>query len=400
MYVKAKVYISVSSWGSQSCSTGSQQIITTTTNGSVRKEEGSYTKYNSSWSSSYEACDGSTITHRSSYGDGCSCSLDTSDPTGYCVKSGSGYCGSQVSSAICNSSKGYTQKCYYIKCVTNATHTSSGCNSGFDSWSDSGCGSQTTHCYYTTSSFKDSNSKSNWNTSLSNAGGYAKEVYIYSYPQRVYIEYNGNGADSICGDGNASSWASGYNTYNSNTSIKYTDGNPVCNTSLKSGSMVSASNSNSTTYISKTSGGSLKENEYYKVGYDFKGWSTSPNGSAMFKDKQYISASQVNGRGGDTITLYAVWEKHTYNVTYSYLCGSISNIVYQYGDTTALQDLDVSSCKKSDSNTEFIGWYEDISYTKKVDSISSDDYKDKVLYAKLKETRYFNYQTGSWEYTK
>ena len=399
MYVKAKVYIPVSSWGSQSCSTGTQQIITTTTNGLVRKEEGSYTRYNSSWSSSYTACDGSVEDRKSSYTAGCSCWLGDT-PTGYCVKSGSGMC-SGLEGADCGTNRLYTQKCYWIKCRQNQTHTSSGCNSGYDSWDNHGCGSQTTHCYYTTSSFKDANNKSNWKTSLSNAGGYAKTFYVYSYPLRVYIDYDGNGATSICGSGDVSSWdTSGTNTYNSNANILYKDGNPVCTTEFKTGSMISASNSNSSTYISKKDGGTLKENEYYRIGYDFKGWSLTPDGSVQFSDKQKITASQLNANGGETKTLYAVWEKHTYNVSYSYLCGNITNITYQYGDTTALQDLNVSGCKHDNSNTEFIGWYEDTSYTNKISSIPSTYYKDITLYAKLKETRYFNYETGSWEYTK
>ena len=411
MYVKAKVYIPVSSWGSQSCSTGTQQIITTTTNGSVRKEEGSYTRYNTSWSSSYTACDGSVEDRKSSYTAGCSCWLGDT-PTGTCVKSGSGMCGGLDNASY--GTYGYNQKCYWIKCRKNETHTSSGCNSGYDSWDNHGCGSQTTHCYYTTSSFKDANNKSNWKTSLSNAGGYAKTFYVYSYPLRVYIDYDGNGVTSICGSGDVSSWdTSGTNTYNSNANILYKDGNPVCTTEFKTGSMSLASNSNETTYIELGSTGNLKENEYYRVGYDFVGWNTKEDGTGnSFKDKEEINASTFNSggklygyRAGETITLYAQWKKHDYKITYSYYCGTITkkdnnDIVYTYNyqEKTILPDLDVSSCDNGE-NTKFLGWYEDTDYNTKAEEIPSSYYKDLTLYAKLKQARYFNYKDNKWEYT-
>ncbi len=388
MYVKAAVYLPVSSWRDEGCSTSSKQVITL---GSfVRKEEGSYTKYNTSYSIPYTACNSyNDVTHQTDCG-ACGCELDYSDPTGGCIKQGGkNWCNSKnVDYASCGT-LGYTNPCYYIHYPSQVTKYNSGCNSGYSGDSNEGCGSERHYCYKTSSSFLDVNNKSNWRTSVSAAGGYAKKVYVYSYPQRVYINYEGNGATSICGNGDYASWTSGTNTYNSNTSIKYYLGNPVCSTSFTNKSMSSASNTNSTTYISAASGGTLKENEYYRIGYDFKGWSTTAGGSVKFKDKQSVTASQLSARGGDTITLYAVWEKHNYQVTYSYLCGSISDVTYQYGTGVTLKDLNTASCE-SGSNTKFLGWFEDIGYTKKLGSIPTNYYRDITLYAKERQVRYNN----------
>ena len=340
MYVKAAVYLPVNSWRDDGCSTSSKQVITL--GSTVRKEEGSYTKYNTKWETSYTGCSGYySNTKYDSFNAGCgTCQLNTNWPTGTCIKSGSGYC-SGFDNAPCGSI-GYTQKCYWITCQENVTKYNSGCNSGYSGDSDSGCGSERHYCYKVSSDFKSVNDKSNWRTSLSAAGGYGQKVYVYSYPLRVYINYDGSGATSICGNGDTALWTSGSNTYNSNTSIKYELGNPVCSTSFTNKSMSTASNSNSTTYILAASGGTLKENEYYRIGYDFKGWATIANGTVKFKDKQSVTASQLSARGGDTITLYAVWEKHNYQVTYSYLCGSIDNVTYQYGIGVTLKDLNTS----------------------------------------------------------
>ena len=339
MYVKAAVYLPVNSWRDDGCETYTKQVITL--GSTVRKEEGSYTKYNTSWSNSYSACNSyDDVTHKTSCGE-CGCNLDYSDPTGWCVSSGnSGFCSG---GAKCGTDKNFTQKCYYIKYPSKVTKYESGCNSGYSGNSDSGCGSERHYCYKVSSDFKSVNDKSNWRTSLSAAGGYGQKVYVYSYPLRVYINYDGNGATSICGNGDTALWTAGSNSYNSNTSIKYELGNPVCSTSFTNKSMSTASNSNSTTYISVATGGTLKENEYYRIGYDFKGWATTANGTVKFKDKQSVTASNLSARGGDTITLYAVWEKHNYQVTYSYLCGSIDNVTYQYGTGVTLKDLNTSS---------------------------------------------------------
>lgn len=404
MYVRAKVYIPVKDWGRQSCADERTQTIinvATIGNNTVRKEEGSYTKYNTRWSRSYSYCGGPGEDYKTSYSAGCKCWLG-STPTGYCVISGVGVCGEDVDSNYCGVA-GYTQPCTYIVCQQTQSETESGCNNDFASNSDQGCGKRRTYCYYTTSSFLDysttqnntTNAK-NWRASLSAAGGYAKEVYVYSYPTRVYIDYNGNGNDKICGNGETASWSSGSNSDNANSGIKYVDGNPVCSTSFTTNTMKSS-------YIDYANGGNLKANQYYKIGSDFKGWSLTPNGPVLFnKDGQKVTSQQLKARPGERITLYAQWQKHNYKVTYSYLCGNIQNVTYKYGEGVDLDDLNTTSCKTNNpnSNASFLGWYEDIGYTKRLEKIPTSYYKDITLYAKIRETRFFNYKTGNWEYTK
>lgn len=404
MYVRAKVYIPVKDWGRQSCADERTQTIinvATIGNNTVRKEEGSYTKYNTSWSRENSYCGGPGEDRKLSYSAGCKCWLGNT-PTGWCVKSGAGMCGPDVPADTCGK-RDYTQKCCYIVCQQTQKSWEHGCNSDFSSNSDQGCGSRRTYCYYTTSSFLDyettqsntTNAK-NWKASLSAAGGYAKEVYVYSYPTRVYIDYNGNGNDKICGNGETASWSSGNNSYNANTKIEYVVGNPVCSTGFTTNTMKSS-------YIDYANGGNLKPNQYYKIGYDFKGWSLSPNGPILFnKDGQKVTSKQLNTRPGERITLYAQWGIHDYKVTYSYLCGSIQNVTYNYGVGKTLGNLNTASCKTNNpnSNATFLGWFEDIGYTKKLDKIPTSYYKDITLYAKIRETRFFNYKTGSWEYTK
>ena len=259
MYVKAKIYMKAISWSNESCTESTQKPITI--GNTVRKNNRNYTKYNDSWTENYSYCSEKTGVRQSSFDAGCNCALDKSDPTAYCSKSGgSGYCAGQ--SQLCGGF--YTQQCYWIKCGKNVTGSNKHCSGGFTKGENHGCGSKDWHCYQTTSTFESEYDKNNWHKSLSEAGGYAKEVYIYSYPTRVYIDYNGNGNDKICGNGETASWSSGNNSYNANSGIEYKDGNPVCSTGFTTNTMKS-------NYIDYANGGNLKPNQYYKIGYDFKG---------------------------------------------------------------------------------------------------------------------------------
>ena len=69
-----------------------------------------------------------------------------------------------------------------------------------------------------------------------------------------------------------------------------------------------------------------------------------------------------------------------------------------------MENLNTDSCKTNGANTTFLGWYENLdsngNYTSKITKIPASYYKDVTLYARLRETRYFNYQNGNWEYTK
>ena len=58
----------------------------------------------------------------------------------------------------------------------------------------------------------------------------------------------------------------------------------------------------------------LNENKYTKEGYSFEGWSTKKNGEAEFQDKAELK--NLSSKNGDNITLYAVWEIKSYQITF------------------------------------------------------------------------------------
>lgn len=58
----------------------------------------------------------------------------------------------------------------------------------------------------------------------------------------------------------------------------------------------------------------LNENKYTKEGYSFQGWTTKNNGVAEFQDKAEFK--NLSSKNGDNITLYAVWEIKSYQITF------------------------------------------------------------------------------------
>ena len=411
MYVKTTVYLPATSWVEEGCSTETKSTITTGLY--VRYERRHYDEtVGRDADIPHEGTCGIVVSRQSlkSSANGCQSGFP-GDESGWCSSNSSGACTGTVTttnSGNCSKNAVAKHQCYYyIEYTKTASWTEKGsCHSGDYSEGNNGngCSSRTKYCYNYSTTFKET--KSDWKASLADAGGYAKTMTVYSYPLRVYFNYVGNGTSQICGNGDTASWSFGSNSYNSNKNILYSLGNPVCSTGFTTKSMSSASNSNSTTYVSYSNGGYLKENEYYKVGYDFAGWNTKADGSGQsFSDKEQITAATFKQggklygtRGGDTITLYAQWKIHDYKVTYSYLCGFIEGVTYNYGTGITLKDLDTSSCE-SGSNTKFLGWFENIGYTSRLEKIPASYYKDITLYARERQVRYFDYSQGKWVYT-
>ena len=409
MYVKTTVYLPVKSWVEEGCSTTSKSTITT---GSyVRYERKHYDETVGRDADQYHAGECDVVYTSNATSTAGSCKHARGDSNNWCTL-GSNDDGTTCSPAVYSIGtcpRTHTKRCYNWKLWKNSPDytTPGSCHKNGD-YSEgnngNGCSSRTKYCYNYSTIFKET--KSDWKASLADAGGYAKTMTVYSYPLRVYFNYVGNGTSQICGNGDTASWSSGSNSYNSNKNILYSLGNPVCSTGFTTKSMSSASNSNSTTYVSYSNGGYLKENEYYKVGYDFAGWNTKADGTGQsFSDKEQITAATFKQggklygtRGGDTITLYAQWKIHDYKVTYSYLCGSIDDVTYNYGIGITLKDLDTSSCE-SGSNTKFLGWFENIGYTSRLEKIPASYYKDITLYARERQVRNFDYSQGKWIYT-
>lgn len=92
----------------------------------------------------------------------------------------------------------------------------------------------------------------------------------------------------------------------------------------------------------------LELNKYYKAGYHFEGWSTSPNGPVVYEDGQEIVDI---ADPGTTLRIYAVWRPYKYEVTYTSGDGSGADIIekwtydedtYLFNNTPNLPDTKVS----------------------------------------------------------
>lgn len=94
----------------------------------------------------------------------------------------------------------------------------------------------------------------------------------------------------------------------------------------------------------------LAKNTFTRSGYTFLGWSTSSSAtSASFSDG--ASVLNLTSSNGATVTLYAVWKKNTYTLTYNANGGSGAPSA-QSGATS----YKVSSTKPTRSGYTFLGW--------------------------------------------
>lgn len=421
VYVRSAVYVQVANWGNEKYNAGSSvspKYLCTPEESNCFVKKPGRDKYEDKDCTKHVKCERQT--HKDSCaGHDSSCSkcdgwnnYDSSDFKG-CTGgyNGDGYCKTS------NCDKYNSQPCYYMWIYATYDVPAT-------------CSEYVGSYYNETNDFKDPANKNNWYKSLSAAGGYAKKVYIYSYPERVFIDFNGSNSTGLC-----TSWASGSNNVNSNTAIKYEKGNPVCSTNIISGNMDS---SYINYYPNQTNGNyTLPTNQYYKIGYDFKGWvydsnkinsdGTLKSGKTVdFADKAVLSngakAELGNPMAGTRVTLYAVWQKHDYKITYNYYCGNGSAItkIYNYGSgldlATSNNTLIVSDGQKdsthqacdtesisyydyANSNTVFEGWFTDSQYVNQITKIPDNWYTDIDLYAKLMQKRTYDYVNNRWKYT-
>lgn len=80
----------------------------------------------------------------------------------------------------------------------------------------------------------------------------------------------------------------------------------------------------------------LSDNVFTRDNYTFRGWSTDPNGSAMYTDKQ--SVRNLTTENGAVVTLYAVWTKNQYTINFDGNGGSVTtpSIVANMGEDVQL----------------------------------------------------------------
>lgn len=109
-----------------------------------------------------------------------------------------------------------------------------------------------------------------------------------------------------------------------------------------------------------------------RYGYNFIGWATTENGAVVYNTGDIYSEN-------NDLTLYAVWEAKTFNVSFETSGGSINSgeiTEYTYG-TGAVLPTDVTK-----EGYDFAGWYEDaLLQGVRVYEIQESDYGHKKYYA-------------------
>ncbi len=96
----------------------------------------------------------------------------------------------------------------------------------------------------------------------------------------------------------------------------------------------------------------LNTNVYTRKGYSFAGWSKTPDGSAVYSDRQ--SVSNLTTVSGATVTLYAVWSPDTYTVTLDANGGILEKKeIKVFYDSVYGEEL----CSPEREGFTFQGWY-------------------------------------------
>ncbi len=95
----------------------------------------------------------------------------------------------------------------------------------------------------------------------------------------------------------------------------------------------------------------LPANVYNRTGYAFAGWSTTPDGEALYTEKQTVKnvTSEENGE----VTLYAVWEPNKFTVQFNANTGTgtMAPVQLAYEHVEALPE-----CGFAKTGYSFVGW--------------------------------------------
>ena len=78
----------------------------------------------------------------------------------------------------------------------------------------------------------------------------------------------------------------------------------------------------------------LSKNQFARTGYTFTGWATTPTGAVTYTDGQEVK--DLTNVDNATVTLYAVWQKNTYTITWNDGDGNVlGTTTVAYGDVPA-----------------------------------------------------------------
>lgn len=118
----------------------------------------------------------------------------------------------------------------------------------------------------------------------------------------------------------------------------------------------------------------LEMNAFQKEGHSFRGWATKKDGAVVYQDGQEI---QDLATAGNNLTLYAVWEVNSYQVTFQSEGATVQNqsVVFNTNVKEPIAPIR--------EGYTFKGWYTDPTYQQAWDfSTQKMPAKDIVLYAR------------------
>lgn len=205
--------------------------------------------------------------------------------------------------------------------------------------------------------------------------------------------------------------------------VIYTDGAEIENLTSQAGGSVTLYavwSENSYTVVYDRNGGSgtvasqtfkytdavtLRDNSFTKTGYHFVGWAETADGAVKYAGGQTLSGA-LTAENGKTITLYAVWEKNTYTVTFNKndaaATGEMAKQTLTYDVTATLSGLGFTK-----EGYSFVGWNtqsdgKGTSYADKADvlNLTAANNGNVTLYAIWAINTYdvtFNYTTATGE---
>ena len=116
----------------------------------------------------------------------------------------------------------------------------------------------------------------------------------------------------------------------------------------------------------------LTQNAFTRTGYSFSGWAVTSTGDVVYKDKESVKNLAATG----SITLYAVWSVHKYEVAFNYKtsAGADTSTVktYNYGETITAPE--VPSYADNYYRYNLSGWTPDLASTAVQDSTYTAKY--------------------------
>ncbi len=124
----------------------------------------------------------------------------------------------------------------------------------------------------------------------------------------------------------------------------------------------------------------LEKCKFKAKGYEFTGWSLTPGGDVYYGPQEKVSGPvQYTSK----LTLYAVWEKTEYTISYRNVD---EEMIVDYPQS---YDVETDTIYLGDYEPErmgytFLGWYSDAKYKKPITQIKKGSTGKKILYAKWK----------------